>query len=228
MSIGKDKSLEFLNEEGPEKVLDYIESQARELLRLAQSTRAMLEEAKARDIKVDLSASDKLASFAPLGANEIALIKMRGALADVSTEIAGQGVLMTREDLHRRLTAMGIKDDFKKPEAVELGAEQFHFLLRFPTPFERKTGTEDPSMNSKKIVGVDLLREPGSNIIQALPLNGGDFFEAPINLEVFDGELRLSKDQLMTPKEPYYEALVAEINKDSRVKTIERDVSIEN
>ncbi len=224
----KDDALEYLRREGPEKVLEYVEKQALDLLRASQNARAMLEEAKATGKKVDLSASDKLASFAPLGANEIALIKMRGALGDLTTEIAGQGVLMTREDLHNRLTAMGIPDNYKAPEVVELGVEQFHLLLRLQKPFERTTGTEEPSMTSKKIVAVDLLRKPGTNIVEAVCLNGGDFFELPINLEVFDGELRVSKDQIFSPKEDYFSGLVAEINKDPRVKTLTRNVSIEN
>lgn len=224
----KEEALEYLRREGPERVLEYVEKQALDLLKASQSARAMLEEAKATGKKVDLSASDKLASFAPLGANEIALINMRGALSDVTIEIAGQGVLMTQEDLHNRLIEMGIPSTYKKPETVELGTEAFHFLLRLQKPFERKTGTEEPSMTSKKIVAVDLNRKPGTNIVEAVCLNGGDFFELPINLEVFDGELRVSKDQIFSPKEDYFSGLVAEINKDPRVKTLERNVTVEN
>ena len=94
------------NEMSPMEVLEYMAKMGAELSRIATNNQAMLLEAQARGIPVDLSSSERVKKFAPLGEYESLLVKMRNELSWIGTEISEQGVLMTADDLAARLEIM--------------------------------------------------------------------------------------------------------------------------
>jgi hypothetical protein len=100
-----ERHVEFSTDE----ILQYAEDLAVGLARYALETRGMLEEAKARGITVDVSET-AIADFTPQREGELTLLRLRGKLMDAQSAIASQGVLMTREDMDRRLAMMPPSD----------------------------------------------------------------------------------------------------------------------
>lgn len=92
-----------------DEILQYTEALAAGLARYALETRAMLEEAKAKGIQVDVSET-AITDFAPQREGELTLLSLRSKLLDAQTALASQGVLMTREDMDRRLAMMPPSD----------------------------------------------------------------------------------------------------------------------
>ncbi len=90
----------------PMEVLEYMAKIGADLSRIATDNQAMLEEAKARGIPVDLSGSERVKKFAPMGEYESLLVKIKNELSWIGTEISQQGVLMTADDLAARLEKM--------------------------------------------------------------------------------------------------------------------------
>lgn len=79
----------------------------KDLQAYALEAQAMIAEARERSITVDLSQNEELKKFEPLGEYEVALIRIRSALASVGSDMFNQGVKMTKEDLDARLKKMG-------------------------------------------------------------------------------------------------------------------------
>ena len=103
------EELERRKEMSTDEILQYTEDLAVGLARYAIEIRGMLEEAKARGIPVDVSET-AIADFAPQREGELTLLRLRGKLMDVQSALFFQGVLMTREDMDRRLAMMPPSD----------------------------------------------------------------------------------------------------------------------
>lgn len=91
----------------PDEILDYIQDMGKRLERAVVTTKAMIEEAKEKGIPVDLSQSEILKKFAPMGEYEVMLVKIQAELNRVGSELFNQGVKMTEKDLNARLKKMG-------------------------------------------------------------------------------------------------------------------------
>ena len=93
----------------PEEVLKYMAEIGQDLIDYAVGAQAMLAEAKARGIDVDISKA--LEPFDPMkqGATEKALVQIRGQLLSIQGELFKQGVKMTQEELRARLAKMDLK-----------------------------------------------------------------------------------------------------------------------
>lgn len=106
MNIEVGSSLEN-KEMGPTQILKYMEQMGKDLEQNAINAQAMIEEAKDRDIPIDLSHNEALKKFAPRGKYEIMLINLRSELASVTVDLLTQGVKMTQDELNARLKYMG-------------------------------------------------------------------------------------------------------------------------
>ncbi len=91
----------------PDQILDYVQQIGKDLENSVITTKAMIEEAREKGIPVDLSQSETLNKFAPLGKYEVMLVKIRAELGRVGSELFNQGVKMTEKDLNVRLKKMG-------------------------------------------------------------------------------------------------------------------------
>ncbi|MEI6477670.1 MAG: hypothetical protein WCO52_01660 [bacterium] len=116
-----------------EEVLGYIAQMGRDLTWYANVVLAMLAEAEARRIPVNLEQRLGLAEFAALGEQEIALIGMRDQVMSATAILAESGVLVTTTELAARLEKMG-KPSFQElhPEGAQPPAEQQPSLKRSP------------------------------------------------------------------------------------------------
>lgn len=90
-----------------EKALRNVGQFGKRLAQYAVEVEAMLEEANARGMNVDLSSNETFKKFAPLGDYELVLTELSSKLLELKTVIADQGLKMTQEEMNERLKKMG-------------------------------------------------------------------------------------------------------------------------
>ena len=88
------------------ETLRYAERLASDLSKAARETMAMIEEAKARGIDVNVENNDVLKKFEGRGENEIQLLNLLSDMRSIGSSLFEQGVRVTPEDMSERLRVM--------------------------------------------------------------------------------------------------------------------------
>jgi len=94
------------DEMSAEKTLEYVGQIGRDFSQYALELRAMIEEAKERGVNIDLSNNPNIIKFRPMNEYEMALVNMRSDLIRGKEDFLNAGLLMTQEDMNKRLEKM--------------------------------------------------------------------------------------------------------------------------